>query len=154
MYFILKISSKNKRSLNSFYKVFYNKNGKNLINSIPKISKNTKMSILKSPHVSKIAQEQFEYSLISKQISIYNSKKLKFLLFLKTIVNKIFPDIKIIITILLDKNNQKLFNRKLLNPKNFNLNFTKKSYSPTNSKSYLKIIETFGEILIKKNLFR
>jgi len=52
-------------------------------------------SVLKSPHVNKSAQEQFEYNLFKKQIKIDVFQITKLLVILKMIKVKLFSDIEI-----------------------------------------------------------
>lgn len=80
----LTITSKNKKSLKNFFELL-DKNFKTKFNIILKYSRKanekTFLTILKSPHVNKTAQEQFESRYFSKQINAYapdNSKMLFF----------------------------------------------------------------------------
>lgn len=85
MYIILSISSKNINSLANFLKLFYNLKKRNLFNPTLYIKQSQKkinfffISALQSPHVNKKSQEQFEYSIYSKQIKIKISQANKFL---------------------------------------------------------------------------
>lgn len=92
------IISKNKNSIKNFFK-FFNQILKNL-NKIKKYLKKKHkikiLTILKSPHVNKTAQEQFETRFYLSQITIYYSpKNLQLLIFLKKIKVYLFPDLKI-----------------------------------------------------------
>jgi hypothetical protein len=57
--------------------------------------KKKRLTVLKSPHVNKKAQEQFECRLFKKQFSIEATKISKYLVFLKRLNYKLFPDIHI-----------------------------------------------------------
>lgn len=120
MYYITVIS-KNKSSIKSISTFLNNvNNNKNLnLNIIKKYfqKKNKKkvFAVLKSPHVNKIAQEQFEFKVISKQFLIKPTiANFKFLLLLKKIESNLVSDIKIIIKLTshlnFNKQNFKLFN--------------------------------------------
>lgn len=53
------------------------------------------VSILKSPHVNKTAQEQFEYRIFSKHFLIFSIKPQIFLLFLKRLKSLSFSGLKL-----------------------------------------------------------
>ena len=120
------ITSKNKNSIKDFF-LFLNKNFKNF-NIITKYLKKKKskkvLTILKSPHVNKTAQEQFETRLFTSQISVYYSKKnLLALIFLKKIKTYLFPDIKIKIKFTINKFLLEQTKLKHINPDSFKINF-------------------------------
>jgi len=54
-----------------------------------------KLTILKSPHVNKIAQEQFETKIYIRKIEIQAYNLSSFLIFIKKTINYLFPSIKI-----------------------------------------------------------
>lgn len=122
----ISITSKNKNSIKDFF-LFLNKIFKNF-NIVTKYLKKKKkkkvLTILKSPHVNKTAQEQFETRLFTSQITIYySSKSLLFIIFLKKIKIYLFPDIKIKIKFTINKLLLKQTKLKSANPNNFKLNF-------------------------------
>jgi len=84
MFIILSIYSKNISSLTNFLKFFYklstNKKMKLQIFTSQHSKKKEKVffSVLKSPHVNKSAQEQFEYNLFKKQIKINHTLEVKY----------------------------------------------------------------------------
>ena len=82
--------------LKNFYK-FYNLNYSFFIISKP--SKRKVFSILKSPHVNKISQEQFEIKTYNREIIIKTKTYLKFLLMFKKLNSSFFSDLNIIITL-------------------------------------------------------
>lgn len=93
------VSSKTKNSLNHFFS-FLHKNSLilsfNIINKkFQKKMKKTVITILKSPHVNKTAQEQFEIRYISKQIQIRAINLFKFLIFFKKLKVSLLTDINI-----------------------------------------------------------
>ena len=146
----LTLHSKDKQSLNEFLK--YNSKLQNF-QIISKLLKNKKskkkISILKSPHVNKTAQEQFEYTTYSVKISFHLWEIKKYLILLKKIKNQVFPGIKMKINFLKSKKPKQLSINKiayyspiLLNDKNQNLKI-----KPLTSHS-----STFNCNLLKKTL--
>jgi len=123
MFVNIYLYSKNSNSLKFFLKFFSQlcQDKKIQVNFFsvhfqkPKAKK--KFTVLKSPHVNKRAQEQFEFCVYKNQISIYSFQTFKFLTVLKKIQLKLFPDVKIKIKFLL---NDKIFEK--TKEKNFNPN--------------------------------
>jgi ribosomal protein S10 len=160
--------SKNKNSVNSAFLFFLNLlsvNFKTVKKYFQKKTKKKFVSILKSPHVNKKAQEQFETLIYSKQLSIYSIKQLKHLLFLKKIQNNLFSDVKLKIKFSINYNKEKKFNLNTLGPKNYllklcaskniltqkkSLNNKKKliDFNLLATKKILKILDTYGELNI------
>ncbi len=107
------------------------------------------MSILKSPHVNKTAQELFEYRTYSKTLMINPFKIFKTLILLKKIKTNLFQDVKIKI---ISKINTKIDNKKLfetiLNPNESCKNFRS---SNRKTKIYLKFYDFYGENLLNFN---
>jgi ribosomal protein S10 len=118
------IASKNKKSLDAFL-FFFGSNLElnfNLINKYFEKKKKRKiLTILKSPHVNKKAQEQFESKVFSKQLTLYVPKHLQYLLFFKKI-RTIFTDIKIKIKFLQNRHSIKKKQIYIFNIQNFKLN--------------------------------
>jgi ribosomal protein S10 len=115
------IISKNKSSLNSVSTLLNSINHNKYLNLniikkyFKKKNKKSVLTILKSPHVNKTAQEQFEFKFSSKQFLIKpTTKNLKFILLLKKLESNLFPDTKIILKFIsnrkLKKKNSKIFN--------------------------------------------
>jgi len=74
--------SKNKKSLkNAFYLI--NSRTTKIKKYFQKKAKRSVITILKSPHVNKTAQEQFESHIFSRQLTNYNSVNHKILFFFK-----------------------------------------------------------------------
>lgn len=142
----LTIISKNKKSAENCFLFFQNNTSELNLNIIQKYfqkkRKKNILTILKSPHVNKSAQEQFESKLFSKQLSIYSPKNFQFLLFLKKIKTYLFPDVKIKIKFVLNKNLSEKKEINILNPSNFRLNVLKnvkfKKYIQNNGKESKK----------------
>jgi len=165
------IFSKNQISLNNFISFFFNNKIKfnQDIKYFQKKKKIKIFTILKSPHVNKKSQEQFEYRIFSKQLTLYSNKAFKYLIFLKKVQINLFSDVFLKIKFLINKRNIKNRQTNLLNPNNFTLNlFTtifilKKQKSNFNQQlknykkinlikktiNYIKIFDSYGEINIK-----
>ena len=110
--FLLEISSKNKKSVDNFSFFFFKsiKNYSHLIKLFPLKKNIQKLTILKSPHVNKTAQEQFEFREISKKFFIHSKSIILSLIVIKKISNRLFNDIKIDISLNLKVPEKKLFN--------------------------------------------
>lgn len=118
----LLIESKNRGSIKKFLVLCFKNKLLNckIIKALTSNLNIKKITILKSPHVNKKAQEQFENRLIKKRLEIQTTKNLKYLLFLKKLNSKLFPDIQIKIkSILTNKEIKKL---KIFTPRNFKIN--------------------------------
>jgi ribosomal protein S10 len=142
------ISSKNQKSLEKFNEFFYN-NLKNfiIINKYLKQKKHTKIiTILKSPHVNKKAQEQFKFNIFFQTINVSTPKNFKLLTYIKNIKSNLFLDIKIKLKLLINNNLTKKTYKTILNPINFNANLF---YSTKNYKN--KKIKINKNFLLQKN---
>ena len=64
-------------------------------NTCQKNLQKKRLTVLKSPHVNKKAQEQFEYRLFKKQFETEVTKNFKYLVFLKKLNYNLFSDIHI-----------------------------------------------------------
>jgi len=124
----LTVTAKTKKSLYDFLSFLNNTDID--FNIIKKDFKNkkrkTKFTILKSPHIYKTAQEQFQSTFFSNKIAIYSNSNFQFLIFLKKIKNNIFPDLKIKIKFPINKNLSNKTQTLILNPNNFKLNILNK----------------------------
>lgn len=121
----IKIESKNQISVKkflNFFKETSNTNFKMIQKFFYKKEKKTFISILKSPHVNKSAQEQFEIRNHSAQITIQTNQPFKFLIVLKKIKINLFPDINIKLRLIFNKKIQKSLKQKFFNIDNFQLN--------------------------------
>jgi len=135
----LTIVSKNKKSIEKSIN-FLTKNLKLLKLNV--ISKNNsgkpkikRMSVLKSPHVNKKAQEQFEFRLFLTKLIVETTQNFKILTLIKKIKNIVFSDVKIkITTIIKTKKTNPLVNS------SFNL---KRKNETT---KFLTFLDYYGEI--------
>jgi ribosomal protein S10 len=154
----LTLISKNKNSLNSSFLFLFNLstlNFKIVIKYFQKQIKKNFITILKSPHINKKAQEQFETRFYSKQLYIYSSKKLKYLFFFKKIQNNIFSDVKIKIKISINHTKKNEILAKLLEPQNYlelknneNSSITNLNFNSFNSLKIFKVLDSYGEFSI------
>jgi ribosomal protein S10 len=159
--------SKNKNSLNSAFLFFLNVsylNFKIVKKYFQKKTKKSFITILKSPHVNKKAQEQFETRFYSKQLSIYSTKKLKYVFFFKKIQNNVFSDVKLKLKFTTSFCKKKKLYLSLFEPKNYvvvrldknlidkktSLNDKRKliHFNSSLSSNILKIFDIYGEFHI------
>lgn len=150
MYINFTIKSKNKNSLTKFNKAFrrvlINKKLSILKKTVFFQKKGTKkvFTILKSPHVNKTAQEQFQFNLFVKNLRIKSFKIVRILVILKKIQSVCFADVQIKIKFILDSELDAILNLDILDPfiRRFipGLKFTKKRF-----KCYLLRLNAFGK---------
>jgi hypothetical protein len=155
------LTTKNLNSLKKFLIFFKTNKIFNNIDFIEQITIKKKkfFTILKSPHVNKKAQEQFEIFFFSKQLKITTTQAFKFLIILKYIKNFIFADIHFKIKFYYKNLKKNKFYKKNFNFdkfKNFyfyeNLTNKNKHYNLffednfLKSKSLLKLLELYGKL--------
>lgn len=156
---LLKLYSKDKKSLKRFIKLLkqINKKWKNSTFVLKnKIKKRKRITILKSPHVNKKAQTQFQSITYSTLIKYSSWEMKKNYILLKKIRNNLFPDIKIKIEqIIFVKNTKYLIKNQFLPKKICYYNSTKTfSYKQKEKQKLLtpnRQIEK-KNILLKKTL--
>ena len=154
----IKLYSKNKKSLDSFLKLF--KRSKNEIQNLQVFLKTLKrkkrqkrITVLKSPHVNKTAQEQFQLVTYQAVVTCFSWEIKKNTLLLKKIKNYLFPDIKMKI----EKKNFpyriNLIQNMLLNPENtiysdpaFFKETTEHKKLLRQTLVYLKILDNYGSL--------
>jgi len=95
-------------------------------------------TVLRSPHVNKKAQDQFEFRVYRKQLSLYSYQGLKLLMILKKIQCKLFADVKIKIEFVLNENKFYKETHKKFNPNKFSSK--KNKVNSLSSKSYLQLL--------------
>lgn len=155
--YIITLYSKDKESLNSFFKFLkHNLKTQSIqtpLNFIKKKTAKKKITVLKSPHVNKTAQEQFEYTIYSIKISFYSYRTKKYLIVLKRIKNQLFPDINIKIDVEGSiKNRQTFISSFSLNPNNFTFSLYK--FNSMNQKLNIKVLKKNGQNIKRKNLLQ
>lgn len=155
MFINISIFSKNYKSINRFLVFFkhFIKQQKSIhfFKSFQKKEKVKKITILKSPHVNKKAQEQFETRIISKKIVFCSFQLLKTLVLLKKIKHKLFPDIKISINFLFSSKKQNQLKIRVFDPDIFSITQSNNSFK-FNTKKYLRLFDIFGTVFFKKRL--
>lgn len=169
--YYLKISSNNEKSLKKILHFFFEhlKTKFNVIQKSISIKNNRKIiTLLKSPHVNKTAQEHFEVHTFSKQILVKCFYLEKHFILLKKILNKLFTDISLSLKLVINKdiikeNKILVFypdNFKLFSSNSFKTNY-KRGKQKTKSKKlclkrnslynltyFLNTTSVFGESLI------
>ena len=118
---LIKIYSKDKNSLKQFKNFFKNitLKWKNVTFDIKdNKNKKQKITILKSPHVNKKAQAQFQFITYSANIQCFSFDLKKNYIILKKIKNHLFPDVKIKISQTIFNKKVKFTANKLFLPKN------------------------------------
>jgi ribosomal protein S10 len=156
MFFYLKVSSKNKKVLQNFV-TFLSKLEKSpiVLKYVSKQNARKFITILKSPHVNKTAQEQFEFRFYSKQFLISSAQPLMFFLKLKKIKNSSFSGVNLEIQALLNnskhiKSLSKVFNPdKIILPRKFE---KVPSVKTSLLKKYIQLFDCYGEVSLK-NIF-
>nr|YP_010377388.1 ribosomal protein S10 [Nitzschia dissipata]QYB23075.1 ribosomal protein S10 [Nitzschia dissipata] len=156
MVFLIKVSSKNKETLKLFL-LFLSKleNNNLLIKYFPKQKIKKFITVLKSPHVNKSAQEQFEFRVHTKKLKISSSQHLKFLFFLKKSQITIFPFINLKIEGIYSLESQLNLTSSKLNPNKFNNMFFSQNMFKNDVKNpylinYFNLLDGYGEYHIKK----
>ena len=154
------VTSKNLKALKLFFLLCCQNKNFNLETTFyKKKTRKKKLTVLRSPHVYKKAQSQFEYKLFSSKIKISSQNSSQSLVFLKKLKSKLFPEIKLHTEIIFNKKNYFQLQTKVLNPKKFSINnfnnYTINSKKNTLNKktlNYIKIFDCFGEIFLNQNL--
>ena len=156
---LLKLYSKDKESLKRFRKLLkqINKKWKNSTFVFKSIKKKRKrITVLKSPHVNKKAQTQFQSITYSTLVKYSSWEIKKNYILLKKIRNNLFPDVKIKIEqIVFVKNIKSLTKNQFLPKKNCYYNSTKTFSSKQKEKQKLLISNKHikkKRILLKKTL--
>jgi len=128
-----------------------------------KVVKRKVITVLKSPHVNKRAQEQFEFRFYRAQISLLSYRYMLLLVFLKYLKTTVlFSDVHF--KVRLNINNSRYYNKVLdiLNPNNFYLtdylelkdkvNLDKEKGLLLNIPYYLMLFDLYGSLSLKKGL--
>lgn len=160
MFFYFKVSSKDSKVLEKFFQFLLKLEAfPTVLKHVSKQKKKKFITILKSPHVNKTAQEQFEFRFYTKQFVIDSFKPLKFFLILKKIKNLSFPGIKLEVKGLFNikKKNQSFL--KVIDPDNIillNRNNFKMAEQLSNKlpqKRYIQLFDCYGEVYLKDSLY-
>ena len=150
MFVNIYISSKNYSSIKKFLTFFINKKITRKLKltvlnyQIP--SKMKKFTVLKSPHVNKTAQEQFNYKTYKTQITLHTYQIFLLITLIKFIKIDLFTDINIKVELI---SNHKVFYNKIINLINSN-NYFIDNNNFFFFNNYLKLMDIHGEILLNK----
>jgi ribosomal protein S10 len=161
MFFYISVSSKTKESLEAFITfVSKIKNPNLIVKYFPKQKIKKFVTVLKSPHINKSAQEQFEYRIFTIKFLISSPQHLKNFYILKKIQKSSFPGINLKIKGLFEKKKQFKFLTNNLNPDYVNVEFFDHAPSLINIKNsyqkiqkYFQIFDIYGELSLKKSAF-
>ena len=160
MFFYIKASSKDQKVLEKF-SFFLSKleTSTFTLKCFSKQKKRKFITILKSPHVNKTAQEQFEFRFYSKRFLINSFQPLTFLFILKRIKNLSFSGLNLEVKSLLEHNEKNKNFLKLISPDNLTLSvkpdcnkqkLPKKSFTQNFLlKKYIQLFDCYGEIFLK-----
>lgn len=161
MFYSIKVSSKNKKLLEAFNKFMLKlRTTSNILTSFSKQNMHKFVTILKSPHVNKTAQEQFEYRFYSKEFTINSFKPLTFFFILKKVNKSSLPGINLKVKSLLKKSGKKQLTA--LSPDSINLNVVKNyilnqrklnDQSFKKTKRYIQFFDCYGEIVLKYDFY-
>ena len=122
------VTSRNKQSLSNFLIFVHTIFNDSLIHKLRKKNNKKKViTVLKSPHVNKSAQEQFEFRTFSVQLSLLFHGISTDIVILKNIKAKLFPDVKLRLKFSLK--NRNTWKIRLFDFHNWSLDFLKKTYS-------------------------
>jgi ribosomal protein S10 len=152
MFFYIRISSKDKESLKRFLEFISGLKSLNLlISHFPKHQIKKFITVLKSPHVNKSAQEQFEYRIFTKKLLVNSPQALKFFSIIKKVKNVSFPGIDLKIEGVFEK--KKEFKNLLhcMNPDNLDIDFFQTASQRSHPKitKYVQVLDSYGEYSVK-----
>ena len=152
MFFHLKASAKDIRVLEKFSH-FLNKleTSTFVLKQRSKQNKRKFITILKSPHVNKTAQEQFEYRFYNKQFLINSFNSLTFLFVLKKAQVSSFPGLKLEVKGVINTNEKTRNFQKMFNPDNFVLKpYLQSTIKLVSVTKYIQLFDCHGETFLKK----
>lgn len=117
----IEIGSKRKESFYPFFKLTLEpsvklKKTQETLSFLRKKTQIKKITVLKSPHVNKKAQEQFQFVIHKNRMKYFSWENKKNTMFLKKIKNSILPSLKIKIEKTLSSNENQVNKIKSLNP--------------------------------------
>jgi ribosomal protein S10 len=154
MFLYFKVSSKDNKILKKFLKFLLKLNMLPVvIKHVPKQQKRKFVTILKSPHINKTAQEQFEFRHYSKEFIVNSIKPLTFFLIIKKLKNLSFSGLKLEVKGLFNFETKTKSFLKQLDPDNIILNQRRTSAKQSSQKRYIQLFDCYGEVWLKKLLF-
>lgn len=153
MFFQFKVSSKDEQTLKKFLEFLKRLEVSPMIlKHFSKHNKKKFITILKSPHVNKTAQEQFEFRYYSKEFLITSPRPFTLFLIIKKIKNLSFAGLKLEVKGFLNLNRRNKNFLKLTNPDNIVLKqrITQFRSSFIFQKKYVQLFDCYGELYLKK----
>jgi ribosomal protein S10 len=148
-----KVSSKDNSALEKFLKFLQKLNiSPTVFKHFSKQNKRKFITILKSPHVNKTAQEQFEFKYYTKEFLIDSPKPFTLFLIIKKIKNSSFPGLKLEVKGLLSLKKQTEVFFKLTDPDNVVLKLGKPKVlsSWVFQRKYIQLFDCYGELYFKR----
>jgi ribosomal protein S10 len=150
MFLYFKVSTKDNKILKKFLRFLLKLNiSPVVLKYVPKQQKRKFVTILKSPHINKTAQEQFEFRHYSKEFIVNSVKPLTFFLIIKKLKNLSFSGLKLEVKGLLnfEKKTKSFLNQ--LNPDNIILNQHQTYTKLSLQKHYIQLFDCYGEMWLK-----
>lgn len=154
MFLYFKVSSKDNKILKKLLRFLLKlEMSPVVIKHVPKQQKRKFVTVLKSPHINKTAQEQFEFRYYTKEFIVNSIKPLTFFLIIKKLKNLSFSGLKLEVKGLFnfEKKTKSFFNQ--LDPDNIILS---RHHTPTKlslQKRYIQLFDCYGEVWLKTLLF-
>lgn len=151
MFVNIQIDSKNQNSLKGYLKllfkicIFQKLEIKTILKSFNQKSQHRIFTILQSPHVNKISQEQLEYNLKSNQLNAGSLQSLKLLFIIKKIQSVRCFDISVKIRYVINRTSNKNSLFKNLLPYNYKI---KNYHEKILTAKYCKLIELYGFLIL------
>lgn len=155
MFLSIEISSKDVKKLKKFSKFLQKHKYFSFFDFKSEMLKRKKMIIttLKSPHVNKVAQEQFEIRIVKRKIRIFALRILACFFLLKEIRTHIFPELKFKISSNLSPANNFLNSpfQYLIDPRFFFLRnrINRKKKRIKKLYKYLQLFDGYGEFAVR-----
>jgi len=157
MFLHFKVSSKDNHVLEKFLQFLRRLSiSPAVLKHFSKQKKRKFITILKSPHVNKTAQEQFEFRYYSKEFLIDSVKPLTFFLIIKKIKNLSFPGLKLEVKGFINSDKKTKNFLKLTDPDNVvlaqsNLRLLKELFL---QKKYVQLFDCYGELCLRDLFLR
>jgi ribosomal protein S10 len=155
MFLHFKVSSKDSQTLKMFFRFLQKlKSSSTVLKYFSKQNKRKFITVLKSPHVNKTAQEQFEFRYYSKEFLVNSLKPLTFFLAIKKIQNLSFPGLKLEVKGFVNPNQKSKSFLKLIDPDNVVLAYNSSKFFnhlllPS---KYVQLFDCYGELRLKELL--
>jgi len=148
MYLNVHFKSKNFNSLKQYVKLLYAISCQYKLDLLPILNirrrtiKQKKYTILRSPHVNKSSQEQFEFRLRSNRLKVRCSQLFKFLVILKKLKKISGFDVEISVEYRINPIFSGILKSRCLTPQTYKIG----AYKNELTCKYLKLLEIYGNI--------